>query len=235
MRAGGRTVRIRIDRDVVEVDGRRLGRTRSERWEVAETAEPFGVLESAVRASPLLRPGRACEIGISIESPRTLYRTVQGTGESRAEDGRFDVVLPDGVCDVLEPILARRRVHGRAWFAPGPAKRAVATIRARAAVGSIGRGLIVDRSSAAVTVLLIDGPTIRWARGASPGDAPDTAAVLLRRAGEVVNGAYGLNFWHLEDVARPADEARRRREQREFEARCHALVGFLPRSTARAR
>jgi len=53
--------------------------------------------------------------------------------------------------------------------------------------------------------------------------------VLLRRAAEVVNGAYGLHFWHLEDVASPADERRRRREAREFEARCNALIGHLPR------
>jgi hypothetical protein len=102
-------------------------------------------------------------------------------------------------------------------------------MRARAAVGGIGRGFIVDRSAAAVTVMLIDGATIRWARGAPAHDPTEAAAMLLRRAAEVVNGAYGLHWWHLEDVAAPADERQQRRESRELEARCHALVGHLPR------
>jgi hypothetical protein len=228
-----RKVIIRVDRDAVEVHGRRGRRPLTERFDVGDGADRYETLEDALRTARLLRPGRACEIGVQLESARTLYRTVQGEGEHRAEDGAFTVTLPEVVSEVLEPVLARRRVHGRAWFASGPASRAYGTLRQRARVGPIGRGFIVDRSSEAVTVMLVDGATIRWARGA-PGDEPtEAAAFLLRRAGEVVNGAYGLHFWHLEDVASPNDEQRRRREANEFEARCHALIGHLPRMASR--
>lgn len=224
-----RKVLIRVDGDVVEVVGVRFGRPLTERWDVAEGEEVFGVLDRAVASSRLLRPGRACEIGIRLESARTRYRTVQGEDDARSDDGGFEVLLPEVVGDVLEPILARRRVHGQAWFAAGPASRAFESLRERAQQGAIGRGLIVDRSSVAITVLLIDGATIRWARGAAATDAPEVAAMLLRRAADVVDGAYGLHWWHLTDVASPEDERRRRRDAREFEARCHALVGHLPR------
>lgn len=226
-----RSVDIRIDRDAVEVVGRRRGAPAHERWDVPADAEPYGVLEAALASSPLLRPGRRCEVGVHVESPFTRYLTGEDVDGSTTDGPRLDVLLADGTRDVLAAVLGRRRVHGRAWFGAGPAVRAVDMLRVRAAAGPIGRGLVVDRSSAAVTVLLVDGPTIRWARGAAADDPPEVASLLLRRAGEVVNGAYGLHWWHLEDVAAPPDDRRRRREQREFEARCHALVGFLPRST----
>jgi hypothetical protein len=224
-----RKVLIRIDRDAVEVSGRRLRQAVTERYSVAPEADRFEVVQEALRTSRLLRPGRACEIGVHLESARTLYRTVQGEDEHRSEDGSFSVVLPEVVREVLEPVLARRRVHGRAWFAAAPASRAYETLRRRARTGPIGRGFIVDRSTEAITVLLVDGATIRWARGAPGHEPTEAAAFLLRRAGEVVNGAYGLHFWHLEDVASPDDVRQRRRAANEFEARCHALIGHLPR------
>lgn len=228
-----RRVVIRLDVDAVDVRGRRRGRDVSERYRVGAAEDPYEVLEGCLRTSSLLRPGRRCEIGIELESAHTLYRTVQGDDQHRSEDGALHIVLPEVVGEVLEPILARRRVHGPAWFAAGPASRASATLRRRAAVGGIGRGFIVDRSSAAVTVMLIDGATVRWARGAPADEPTEVAAVLLRRAAEVVNGAYGLHWWHLEDVASPADERAGRRVARELEARCHALVGHLPRIVER--
>jgi hypothetical protein len=231
MSALRRSVTIRLDRDVVEVSGRRLGSDVIESHPVTSADDVFDVLERTLSRSRLLRAGRACEVGVLLESPRTLYRTVQGEGEDESRDGRFEVVMPEVVSEILEPIIARRRVHGKAWFAAGPAIRAVDTMRRRAAVGPIGRGIIVDRSSAAVTVLLIDSTTIRWARGAPADDPTEVAAVLLRRVGEVVGGRYGLHWWHLEDVASPPDERDRRREARELEARCHAMIGYLPRTT----
>ncbi len=229
-----RKVIIRVDRDAVEVSGHRFRGPATERYDVESGTDPFEALEAALASSRLLRPGRACDIGVHLESAATIYRTVQGEGEHRSEDGALQVVLPEAVRDVLEPVMARRRVHGRAWFSAGPLARAVETMRARNRAGGIGRGFIIDRSSAALTVLLIDGATVRWARGA-PADEPcEAAAHLLRRAGEVVNGAYGLHFWHLEDVAAPSDDRRRRREARELEARCHSLIGHLPRMASRA-
>lgn len=230
-----RKVRLRVDGDSVQVHGERFRRARTERWDVEDGQDRFEVLERVIRSSPLLRAGRSCEVGVEIESPRILYRTVQGEGDERADTEGFRPVLPEVMGEVLEPILARRRVHGPAWFAAGPAMRVMESLRERAQTGGIGRGLHVDRSSEAVTVLLIDGVTIRWARGAPADDAPEVAAHLLRRASEVVDGAYGLHWWHLTDVSSPADERRRRREAREFEARCHGLVGHLPRLLAEHR
>ena len=229
MRALHRRVTIRIDSDCVEVLGSRLGRAAHEVRTVEQGGDAYAVLEDVLRTSRLLRPGRSCEVGVLLESPRTLYRTELGDGASRAEDGGFTVVLPEVVRDVLDPILARRRVHGGGWFAAGPALRAVNTMERRVASASPGRGIIVDRSSAAVTVLLVDGATIRWARGAPAGDPAAVAAVLLRRVGEAIDGRFGLHWWHLEDVANPDDARARRRLAREVEARCHALIGFIPR------
>lgn len=228
-----RKVLVRLDTDAVEVRGERVRGPRTEHYPVPDGSDRFEVLERVIATSPLLRPGRACEVGIQLESAQTRYLTVQGEGSSRSEDGRFTIVLPEVTREVLEPILARRRVHGTAWFAAGPAARAAATISERAKVGGVGRGIIVDRSSSAVTVLLIDGGTVRWARGAPAHEATEAAAHLLRRVVQVVDGAYGLHFWHLEDVAAPADHRRRNREAREFEARCHALIGHLPRMASR--
>jgi hypothetical protein len=229
MSAWRRRVTVRLDRDVVEVRGRSMGRDRDERYTVGEGEDVYATLEHTLRSSRLLRPGRACELGVVIESPRILYRTADGEGDDASPDGRFAVVMPEIVEEVLDPILSRRRVHGRAWFGAGPALRAVDTMERRIAQGPIGRGIIVDRSAAAVTVLLIDATTIRWARGAPADDPAQVAAVLLRRVGEFVDGRFGLHWWHLEDVARPVDAPARRREARELEARCHAMIGFLPR------
>jgi hypothetical protein len=225
-----RRVRIRVDSDLVEVDGRRRGRQAKEFSSVAEGEDRFEILDRVIRTSPLLRPGRACEFGVVIESPDIHYPVENGG--PHGDDGKVRVVLPEIVGEVLEPIVARRRVHGDAWFAAGPALRAVDTVERRAQAGPIGRGIIVDRSSAALTVLLIDSARIRWARGAPAGDPSETAAILLRRLGEVIGGRYGIHWWHLEDVARPADERKQRREARGLEARCHGLIGYLPRITA---
>lgn len=234
MSTSGRKVMIRVDSDAIEVSGHRLNRPVTERHGVASDEDRFEVLEDVVATSRLLRPGRRCDVGVIIESPSILYRTVDGEGEEHAGDGVLQVVMPEFVRGVLDPILARRRVHGTAWFAGGPARRTLLTLRARAATGSIGRGFIIDRSTAAVTVLLVDDLGIRWARGAPADDPSEVAAHLLRRAAEVVNGAYGLHWWHLEDVSSPEDVRTRRRESREVEARCHALIGYLPRMATRS-
>ncbi len=229
MRAQQRRVTIRIDSDCVEVRGSRFGRAAHELRPVEEGGDAYAVLEDVLRTSPLLRAGRSCEVGVLLESPRTLYRTELGDGASPAQDGGFVVVLPEVVRDVIDPILARRRVHGGGWFAAAPAIRAVEMMGRRAAAGELGRGIIVDRSSAAVTVLLVDGATIRWARGAPADDPATVAAVLLRRVGEAIDGRFGVHWWHLEDVAHPGDARARRRLAREVEARCHAVIGSIPR------
>jgi len=230
-----RKVLIRLDRDAVEVSGLRRRTPVQERYDVEHGGDPYAVLESALATSRLLRPGRPCEVGIHFESPHTLYHPPSGDGDDPSANDAVTVIMPEVVREVLEPILARRRVHGGAWFAAGPAHRAYSTLKDRLSAGVMGRGFIVDRSSAAVTVLLVEDAVIRWARGV-PGDDPvEAASVLLRRAAEVVNGAYGLHWWHLEDVASPSCERRRRREAREFEARCDALIGHLPRMAGQVR
>lgn len=228
-RGVGRRVRVRIDRDVVEVSGRRLGRDVRELHPIVEPDDPYTVLERVLARSPLLRPGRACELGLIIESPRTIYRTPDGEGEERADVSTIEPVLPDLTRDVLDRIVARRRVHGVAWCSSGPPRRVYELLREHVHRGPLGRGVVVDRSSAAVTVLLLEGIDIRWARGA-PGDDPvETAELLLRRAARTPVALAGMSWWHLEDVARPGDDRVRARIASEVEAACHALIGNLPR------
>ena len=231
MRARSRRVHVRIDEDVIEVSGHHHGRGAQELHRVVDGEDRFDVLDRTIRSSRLLRPGRACDLGVLVESSQILYPVTDD--ECGSENGRVTAVLPAMVGEVLEPIVARRRVHGAAWFAAGPVLRAVDTLERRSGAHPGGRGIIVDRSSAAVTVLLVDATRIRWARGAPPGEPADVAAVLLRRLGEVIGGRYGINWWHLEDVARPSDERRGRREYRGLEARCHSLIGYLPRIVVR--
>lgn len=228
-RHAGRRVRVRIDRDVIEVTGRRLGREAREVHPVVEPDDPYTVLETVLARSALLRPGRACDLGLLVESPRTIYRTPEGEGDERADTNRIEPVLADLTRDVLDRIVARRRVHGTAWCSSGPPRRVYEMLRENVERGPLGRGVVVDRSSAAVTVLLLEGVDIRWARGA-PGDDPaETAALLLRRAARTPVARAGMSWWHLEDVARPGDERERARIASEVEASCHALIGNLPR------
>jgi len=226
-----RRVTLRLDRDCVEVVGSVLGQPREERTVVADDADPFEILERVLRTSPLLRPGRACHLDVIVESERTLYRTVvREEGEPPPYAGRgMDVDLPDGLIDVLVPVLARRRVHGPTALIAGPIERTLRTMEARIDRGTMGRGLIIDRSSAAVTALIVDRARIPWARG-GPAEEPIRAVELLvARAANIGAGNATLDWWHLEDVAAADDERARRREARGFEAACHALVGHLPR------
>lgn len=229
MRAVPRQAFIRIDADAVEVRGRRSTRVRSERHPVLEGEDPLDVLEDVLQTSPLLGPGRRCELGILLESPRILYRTHDGAGDDPGAGPEMQAVMPELMLEALEPILARRRMHGDAWFMPGPVERAFRTIRRQVDADSGGRGLIVDRSSAAVTVLLVDGGLVRWARGAPAEDPTETAAILIRRAIGPVDPQFGLDWWHLEDVASPGDERDRLLGAQAFEASCDTLVGHLPR------
>jgi len=226
-----REVTLRIDLDKVEVTGWTFGRHRQELTPVPEGGDPFEVVETVLATSPLLRPGRACDLSILVESERTVYRTIDGAeGEAQPMPGRrIEVELPDGLIDVLVPVLARRRVHGPTSLIAGPIERALRTMEARVDDRAIGRGLIIDRSSAAVTVLLVDQAQIPWARGGPARDAVQALELLVGRAAGLASGRSRLDWWHLEDVATPADERTRRREKRGFEAACHALVGHLPR------
>lgn len=226
-----REVSLRLDRDCVEVTGTSLGRPLHERTSISDGSDAFETVENVLRASRLLRPGRACKLDVVVESPRTVYRTVEGAvGPTRSESERhIEVELPDGLIDVLVPILARRRVHGPTRVIPGPVARAIRTMRSRIDGGAVGCGLIIDRSSAAVTILIVEPAEIPWARGGPADDPTRAVELLVDRAASLIAGRSRLDWWHLEDVASPADERTRRREAHEFEATCDALVGHLPR------
>lgn len=226
-----RVVSLRLDRDRVEVTGTSLGRPRQERTSIPDGSDPYEAVETVLRTSRLLRPGRACKLDVVVESARTVYRTVgEAVGTSWSEDSRhIEVVLPDGLVDVLIPILARRRVHGSTGVIPGPVVRALRTMRSRLEAGTPGRGLIIDRSSAAVTVLIAGPAEIPWARGGPADDPVLSVELLVERAAGPISAGPRLDWWHLEDVARAGDGPDREREAKGFEAACHALVGHLPR------
>lgn len=226
-----RTVTVRLDHDCVEVTGTVFGASRHERIAIPDGSDPYETLETVLQTSRLLRPGRACRLDVEIESPRIVYRTPEtpdGTLGAAGGPG-IEVEFPDGLLDVLVPILARRRVHGTAGVRPGPGARAIRLMRAHNEQGVTGRGLIIDRSSAAVTVLIVDPGAIPWARG-GPADHPIRAVELLvDRAASMIAGRSRIDWWHLEDVASPDDLRAKRRDASGFEAACHALVGNVPR------
>lgn len=226
-----REVTMRIDRDAVEVFGSFLGRSRKECTPVPVGADVFEVAETVLGTSSLLRPGRECQLDIVVESERTVYRTVDGAeGEAQPMPGRrIEVDLPDGLVDVLVPVLSRRRVHGPTSLIAGPIERTLRTMEARIDHGKVGRGLIIDRSSAAVTVVLVDEARIPWARGGPAQDPLRAVELLVGRAAALASCRSRLDWWHLEDVAVLSDERARHREARGFEAACDALVGHLPR------
>lgn len=226
-----RNVDVRLDRDCVEVAGTVLGAARHERITIPDGSDPYEALETVLQTSRLLRPGRACRLEISIESPRIVYRTPEapdGTIGAAGGPG-IEVEFPDGLLDVLVPILGRRRVHGTAGVMPGPGARAIRMMRARLEHGVTGRGLIIDRSSAAVTVLIVDPGAIPWARGGPADDPIRAVELLVDRAASIIAGRSRIDWWHLEDVASPDDARTRRRDASGFEAACHALVGNVPR------
>ena len=226
-----RTVNVRLDRDCVEVSGIVLGASRHERTAIPDGSDPYEALETVLQKSRLLRAGRACRLDIDVESARMVYRTSEPPDGGLGAGGGpgIDVEFPDGLLDVLVPILGRRRVHGTVGVRPGPAARAIRMMRARIEQGATGRGLIIDRSSAAITVLVLDPADIPWARG-GPADDPILAVELLvDRAAGMIAGRSRIDWWHLADVASPEDVLTRRRDASGFEAACHALVGHLPR------
>lgn len=230
-----RSVTVRLDRDCVEVSGTVLGASRHVRTEIPNGSDPYEALETVLQTSRLLRPGRACRLDIDIESARIVYRSPEWHDGALGVTGGpgVEVEFPDGLLDVLVPILGRRRVHGTAGVRPGPAARAIRTMRARIEQGATGRGLIIDRSSAAITVLIVDPADIPWARGGPADDPIRAVELLVDRAAGIIAGRSGIDWWHLADVASPQDVVSRRRDASGFEAACHALVGHLPRIPVR--
>jgi hypothetical protein len=226
-----REVVLRIDRDCIEVQGVIRGRRRGERTSVGPGSDLFESLGMVLRTSRLLGPGRTCHLDVAVESARTVYRDVldpEGKVLQLSERG-LQVDLPNEFVDRLIPVLAGRRTHGPTVLIAGPVLRALGVLDLRVERGSSGRGLIIDRSCEAVTVLIIDEGKILWARGGPADDPMRAVELLVARAAHRMTHRARAAWWHLEDIASPDDDRRLRRESLAFEAACDGLVGHLPR------
>jgi hypothetical protein len=204
---------VRVDRDAVDVTARRRFRTATERIPIAPGRAAHDSLAHVLATSPLLPGGRNVRLRVVLETPRTIF--AEGGGGDA--DHRVRPVLPSDLLDAVEAAIARRRVRGRATLELGPLVRADVLVGACLRSSFDGLGAVVDRSDAAVTVLLI-GPTgLAWGRAAPVDDPVLAARLLIDRARSQVPNADALRWWCLHDVASSegADAARRARE---FEA-----------------
>jgi hypothetical protein len=204
---------VRVDRDAVDVTARRRFRTATERIPIAPGRAVHDSLVHVLTTSPLLPAGRHVRLRVVLETPRAIF----AQGVSDDSDDRARPVLPSDVLDVVEAAITRRRVRGPATLELGPLVRADVLGDASLRPALDGFGAVVDRSDAAVTVLLI-GPTgLAWGR-AAPVDDPVLAARLLTdRARSQLPYPNALRWWRLHDVA-SSEGAGAARRAREFEA-----------------
>jgi hypothetical protein len=228
MRAMSRHVTLRIDRDVIEVSALGAGGIRQEFRPFGDTADAFAALEAALCSSRLLRPGRACRLRVLIESERAVYvvpEVVQG------DHGPLLVSIPPDLLSRIESTLLRRRIHGPVSLEVGPLARLAKTLSGGvlAADGREGPQLLIDRSSAAVTVVELHGHRVRRIRGAQAADPQRAIAGLL---GPVWRGSHRRPFarWLLDDVTVLPGRPDRVERARCFEDACAALLGGIPRS-----
>jgi hypothetical protein len=203
---------VRIDDDVIDIRARRFLRTVTRRRAIAPGTAPQEALLEILATSSLLRSGRHLRLQVVLESARATFVS-EPTAGTRP---RVRVELPGQLLAGLEGAVARRRVRGPATLELGPLARADRAI-ALDADAADGTGAIVDRSGAAVTVLLV-GPTgLLWGRTA-PADDPELAArLLIDRARSQLPTDGGLRWWGLHDVA-GGDGLIDRRRRNEFAA-----------------
>ena len=215
---------VRLDVGVVDVTARRLLRVHGQRIAVEPETTPDVALAHTLRSSSLLRPGRAVTTRVLLETPQVVYGAVDSGGRSHRPNATVPTALRDG----LIRAVARRRVRGPATLELAPLARAQ---EARDSFGDLehnGLGVIVDRSNAAVSILVVGLSGLVWARSV-PADDPGLAArLLIDRARGLLGSRVELRWWRLHDVASDEDERTASRAAREFSAAAAAELDGVP-------
>jgi len=215
---------VRIDRGAVHVSARRWVHPRSERHAVSIDASPGEALQHAFAASSLLRPGRALRTLVLLESPQVTFSPTSGPSAEKA----WSITLPSGVREGLLAALGRRHVRGPATLEFGPLARADASLAFHPNLPVDDVGIVVDRSSAAVTVLVISSFGLAWARSVPAEDPALAARLLIDRACGLIPRGASIRWWRLHDVATTDDARSGQRQRREFEAAAAVELEGVP-------
>jgi hypothetical protein len=204
---------VRVDDGLVDVDAARFLRSGTERTTVPRGTPPEDALHQVLQSSTLLRTGRHLRMRVLIETPRTIF----ATDPTRSARPAARAVVPDDLLAGLERAIVRRRTRGPASLELGPLARAERAWPDVVRLDPSGVGAIVDRSDAAVTVLLIGASGLLWGRSAPAREPALAVRLLLDRArGQLAVGSE-VRWWRLHDVA--SDEASDvRRARSEFSA-----------------
>jgi len=205
MTAPGAQADVRLDAGLVEIRTRWSRRERSERILVPPQMHPDVALTGALRRSRLLRPGRNFRTRILLETPHVIHVEEPGAGR----DVVTRCVLPAELQDRLLAAAAHRRVRGPATLGLGPLARADAACH-EVGIGMQAPdevGVIIDRSNAAVTILLLSVAGLLWARSVPSDDPAIAVALLAARARDVLARDRRILWWRLHDVASCEDAA----------------------------
>ncbi len=218
---------IRVDRGVIEVDVRRSLRSRNERREVGTGVAPDAALAQVFATSKLLRAGRAARTRVIIETSQVVYvAKPRGIG---AHSGA--AVLSDELGEGLVRAIACRRIRGPATLELGPLAR---VDEVRTSFGDLragGVGVVIDRSNAAVTVLVIGESGVLWARSVPSEDACLAVRLLINRAFGMLHITQRARWWRLHDVASHADPRAMLRDASEFAAATASELDGVPLAT----
>jgi hypothetical protein len=222
---------VRLDLGVVDVAVRRSLRTRTERIALEPGTAPQAALASVLATSALLRPGSSLTLRVILETSRVVYVPARDSAPRVAaglrETAGCGVELTAELREGLARALGRRWVNGPATLELGPLVRADVA-RAARPLSTDGRGVVVDRSDAAVTVLVIGASGLVWARSVPAADPGLAVRLLIDRARGLLGPGGRLSWWGLSDVASQGDAAAQRRHAREFEAAAAAELDGVP-------
>ena len=197
MRSLPSSVTVRVDAGIVEVTARRLRRSVSDRTVVDPRLEPGSALRQALETSPVLGSGRRTRLRVHLETERVVFRPDTNLGDERCVRPN----LPADLLDGLEIALRRRRCRGPATLELGPLARAEATRPNWSGSPSEAVRLIVDRSNAAVSVMVLAETGLIWARAVPATDLDSAVPLLIARGRAFLSDRSRLIGWGLQDVA----------------------------------
>jgi hypothetical protein len=207
-----RAVTIRVDRGLVELRSPR-GRSEGLRsvWSTDDRDGPTALADVLARAREV-GAGRTRDLRVVIETARVVF------GERRGAADHVGVSVNEDVVGRYERVLRRRRAHGSARLHLGPILRLTSLRPDVPGAEEASSTVVVDRSIAAITLLVIDGGGIRWGR-AAPAEDPEAALSALAEAARRTLGSdLGVARRVLVDVARHRDDRAQERSARRFAA-----------------